>query len=166
MSRKPKHPGLREAAEEIGLKFHTVNMRVYRGMTPVEALLSSVHRRAAPLETATYMWDRPGYVKAPRRKRGRQPGFKPTRKGKEIEDTSPPHIRALRKTLCDGFIKTGELDADILVKLKGYADAIQRPHIDARRISAQSQVEDVFQRRASLRYDGGGNDMQPDDAAA
>lgn len=57
-----------------------------------------------------------------------------------VDDTSPYHVRRMRAALCDEFIATGVMNADLMAQLRAYAESKREGRSDARRRSKNDPV--------------------------
>jgi hypothetical protein len=99
----------------------------------------------------------------------------PKRRGNPhtAEDCSPLHVRKIRASLCDEFIKTGNLDQEKLAALQAYANKVRgadheskKPNRDSGRIPPKLETGADQQRHAPFRHDHCRDDFKPDDDAA
>lgn len=135
-----KYPMLAADARDAGINYHTAYARLERGYSYERALSVSV-----------------------------QTGHRRVRQGPVViskQDKSPFRIQCLRAALCDGFIKTGELDTGLLANLKGYADECRTANNDLARVSAEQEARCYRRAKAGSRDDGRRDDYSIDDKVA
>jgi hypothetical protein len=155
-----KYPGLYSGAKAAGINYMTALQRVRGGMTVEQALaipagtrkrkswktqISLTEREAKYLSAWTNksrlpIWERPAeWVATP----PKPPKLlRPTRIV-TLNDAAPAHIQRIRAALCDGFVKTGDLDEGLLAQLKGYAHECR---------TAKKHLAGVPDEHASRRY--------------
>ena len=179
-----KHPELQGVVRAMGVSYACAYMRLENGWDLPRAVNTPVHipkpkpvkqdrirykRMPEPLmaddRARMHAWQQPGWVHVPHKPRA---PHKPRERyvPHTAEDKSPARIRRLRALLCDGFIKTGELDTAILTELKGYADECRASATHPDRVSPEHAARRYGRPRKDDGDHGRGNDHDTDAATA
>jgi hypothetical protein len=161
-----KFPGLYAGAKAAGISYTTAFLRVTKLGWSVERAISEPPRKKTSTRT---LEDRRAYYAATReaREAKRQTRIAKRRNAHRVaDDTSPPHIRVLRATLCNEFIKTGNINEAICAQLKDYANEHRSVKEHPTRVPDEPAVDGPRRSVQRVGDDSGRDDLQIDRSAA
>jgi hypothetical protein len=154
MFRRKKYPGLAAAAKANGVPYATAYQRVsnygwsFERATTEPTYVAKAKISAPDLATPQHA--------------ERLPTSDGAGTGAEIKFDTPVYIRKIRAALCDEFVKTGNLDPELLAKLKDYAYECRTAKNDPERISTKHEARRRRRPKVCMGDDHYGSGVQID----